>query len=229
MTILALDTTNRRGSVALLRDGTLLEVRTVEAPEGFAGKLYAEIRGLLERNSVALTDVDCFAAAAGPGSFTGIRIGLTAAKSLAEVNGKKAVGISNLRAMAELGEGRFRAPVMDARRGEVFAAVFDEGGQAVVDEVVTPWPAFVDLVGGRDVTFISTETGLFGADGTAPLDSEGNGTGTAGHKTLDSPLAAGVARLAEQAMRSGEARDPEELDANYVRRPDAELNWKPPE
>ena len=45
--------------------------------------------------------------------------------------------------------------------------------------------------------------------------------------TLDSPLAAGVARLAEQAMRAGEALDPEELDANYVRRPDAELNWKP--
>jgi len=229
MTILALDTTSRLGSVALLRDGALLESKTVEAPQGFAGKLFAEIRGLLERNNVALTDVDCFAAASGPGSFTGIRIGLTAAKSLAEVNGKKAVGVSNLRAMAELGEGRFRAPVMDARRGEVYAAVFDEGGQAVVDEVVTPWPAFVDLVGGRDVTFLSTETSLFGAAGAAPLDSGENGTGTVGHTTLDSPLAAGVARLAEQGMEAGEALDPEELDANYVRRPDAELNWKPPE
>ncbi len=229
MTILALDTTSRLGSVALLRDGALLEVRAIEAPKGFAANLYPEIRGLLERNNTALTDVDCFAAASGPGSFTGIRIGLTAAKSLAEVNGKKVVGVSNLRAMAELGEGRFRAPVMDARRGEVYAAVFDEDGQAVADEVVTPWPAFVDLVDGRDVTFLSTETSLFGADGAAPLDAGENETETTSHMTLDTPLAAGVARLAKQTMTAGEALDPEELDANYVRRPDAELNWKPPE
>lgn len=229
MTVLALDTTSRLGSVALLRDGALLEVRAVEAPKGFAPNLYREIRGLLERNNVALTDVDCFAAASGPGSFTGIRIGLTAAKSLAEGNGKKAVGVSNLRAMAELGEGRFRAPVMDARRGEVYAAVFDEEGRALVDEVVTPWPTFVDLVGGRDVTFLSTETSLFTTEGPAPLDPNANGTGTADHMTLDAPLAAAVARLAEHAMRAGEALDPEELDANYVRRPEAELNWRPPE
>ena len=77
--------------------------------------------------------------------------------------------------MAELGEGRFRAPVMDARRGEVYAAVFDEAGQPVVNEVVTPWREFVDLVDGRDVTFLSTEASLFGPGGAAPLGSEENG------------------------------------------------------
>lgn len=221
MIVLALDTTSRRGGLALLHNGHVMEARAVSAPDGFAAKLYPEIRDLLEQNEVSLAEVDCYASASGPGSFTGIRIGLTAVKSLAEVNRKKVVGVSNLRAMAELGEGGFRAPLMDARRGEVYAAVYDAQGHAVVDEMVTRWPAFVELVGRREVTFLSCDAGLFTEKGAAPL-------GSARHMILKLPLAVGVGRIAARLMVSGEVLDPLELNANYVRRPDAELNWKPP-
>lgn len=230
MMILALDTTSRRGGLALLHNGEVVEARVVSAPDGFAAKLYPEIRELLERNEVSLAEVDCYASASGPGSFTGIRIGLTATKSLAEVHRKKVVGISNLRAMAELGEGGFRAPLMDARRGEVYAAVYDAQGHAVVDEIVTPWSAFVEIVGRREVTFLSCDAGLFSEHGAAPpRASRRSSSGSARHMTLNVPLAVGVGRIAARLMASGKVLDPLELNANYVRRPDAELNWRPPQ
>lgn len=229
MIVLAFDTTSRRGGLALLHNGHVMEARAVSAPDGFAAKLYPEIRDLLEQNEVSLAEVDCYASASGPGSFTGIRIGLTAVKSLAEVNRKKVVGVSNLRAMAELGEGGFRAPLMDARRGEVYAAVYDAQGLAVVDEMVTRWPAFVELVGRREVTFLSCDAGLFTEKGAAPLGAaRRSSSGSARHMILKAPLAVGVGRIATRLMVSGEVLDPLELNANYVRRPDAELNWRPP-
>ena len=230
MIVLALDTTSRRGGLALLHNGKMVEDRVVAAPDGFAAKLYPEIRELLKRNEMSLAEVDCYAAASGPGSFTGIRIGLTAVKSLAEVNRKKVVGVSNLRAMAELGEGGFRAPLMDARRGEVYAAVYDAHGRSVVDEIVTPWSAFVELVGRREVTFLSCDANLFTANGAAPLRAaRRSSSGSARHMTLNVPLAVGVGRIAARLIASGAVLDPLELNANYVRRPDAELNWRPPQ
>ena len=167
-------------------------------------------------------EIDGFAAAAGPGSFTGIRIGLTAIKALAEVNGKQVAGVSNLEALAELGNGPFRAPVMDARRGEVYAAVYAEAGELVVDEVGTKWETFLDLVLGREVSFVGLEGTLFEVEGVAPLPDR------AARTVASEPTAAAVARIAARRFEAGEGLSPEALDANYVRRPEAELNWKAP-
>ena len=225
MIVLAFDTTSRRGSLALLRDNELVEARWIEAPDGFGARLFPEMRETLERHGLGVEELDGFAAAAGPGSFTGIRIGLTAIKALAEVNGKKVVGVSNLAALAALGEGRLRAPVMDARRGEVYAAVYDESGTVLVDEIVTKWKSFVTLVAGRDVTFTASDASLFEGDGAAAL------TETDGSKSVVSsePLAGAVARIAARRLELGNGLDPEALDANYVRRPEAEVNWKAPQ
>ena len=224
MIVLAFDTTSRRGSLALLRDGELAEERWIEAPEGFGARLYPEMRETLGRHGLEVGEIDGFAAAAGPGSFTGIRIGLTAIKALAEVNGKKVAGVSNLEALAALGKGRFRAAVMDARRAEVFAAVYDEAGTVLVDEVVTKWALFLELVEGREVCFVSSDKALFQADGVAALPE----TGRYEWVVASEPMAGVVARIAARRFESGEGLDPEALDANYVRRPDAELNWRAP-
>ena len=69
--------------------------------------------------------MDCFAAASGPGSFTGVRVGLAAVKGLAEAAGKRVVAVSNLRALAFFGSAPLRATVIDARRGEVYAALYN--------------------------------------------------------------------------------------------------------
>jgi tRNA threonylcarbamoyladenosine biosynthesis protein TsaB len=222
MIVLAFDTTSRRGSIALLRAGELLESRWIEAPDGFGSRLFSEIRETLGRHGLAVDEIDGFAAAAGPGSFTGIRIGLTAIKAMAEVSGKQVAGVSNLEALAELGEGLFRAPVMDARRGQVYAAVYDEEGQPIVDEAATNWETFLKLVEGRKVSFVGLDESLFAAEGAAALPS-----GFAPIVTSE-PIAAAVARIAVRRFAADQGMDPEALDANYVRRPEAELNWKAP-
>ncbi len=223
MIVLALDTTSRLGSVALTSGDELLEVKAVEAPDGFGQVVYQEIRDLLQKHGVGLAQVDCYAGATGPGSFTGIRIGLTAVKALAEVHGKPVVGVSNLRAIASCVAGAYRVPVMDARRGEVYAAVYDEDLQAVVPEVVTGWGEFLDLLEGREVTFAAVNAALFGEDGVAPLTGQGSK-----RQVVAEPLAGAVARLATVECQAGRGMPPEALDANYIRRPDAELNWKDP-
>ena len=72
--ILAVDTTSEYGSLALLRDGALLEEALLHASSGFSSLLYEELRRLLERHGVKLAEVGCFAAACGPGTFTGVRV-----------------------------------------------------------------------------------------------------------------------------------------------------------
>ena len=103
MLLLAIDTTNFHGGVSLASNDEILETKPIHAPSGFGTVIYQEIRSLLEQHSLHLRDVDCYAAAAGPGSFTGIRIGLAVVKSLAEAHGKKVVPVSNLAALARAG------------------------------------------------------------------------------------------------------------------------------
>ena len=207
--ILAVDTTGEHGSIALARGGETLEEMPISAPTGFAHVLYGCLRDLLDRNRVALAGIECFAAASGPGSFTGVRVGLACVKGLAEACGKRAVAVSNLEALARFGRAPLRAPIVDARRGEVYGAVYDAEGRVVIPESVGKLPAWVARL-PEGVEFIAT-------DWTA-LD----GLPDAPRVTAPRELAAMVARIA--AAR--EWHDPAALDANYVRRSDAELLWK---
>ena len=227
MLLLAIDTTSFHGGVSLAGDDGILGTKSIEAPEGFGTVIYQEIRLLLQRHRLNLRDVDCYAAAAGPGSFTGIRIGLTVVKSLAEVHGKKVVPVSNLAALAWAGSGRYRAPILDARRGEVYAAVYDDQLRLVVDEVVTPWEDFLRLVGDREVSFLSPDPAMFQAGGAAPIETRGLARYPTG--TASTCLAEAVAQVAARRFAEGQAVPPEAVDANYIRRPDAELKWRDPD
>ena len=102
---LAVDTTSEYGSLALLRDGDLLEEALLHAPDSFSPVLYEELRRLLERHALKVADIDCFAAASGPGTFTGVRVALACVKGLAEAMGRPAVAVSNLQAVARYGTG----------------------------------------------------------------------------------------------------------------------------
>jgi len=122
--ILALDTTHEYGSLALAEGGQVVAEALLHSNEGFSRVLFGELRGLLERSGWELADIDCFAAAAGPGSFTGVRVGLAAAKGLSEALGKPVVAVSNLQALAWYGEAALRAAVVDARREQVYGALY---------------------------------------------------------------------------------------------------------
>lgn len=225
MILLSLDTTSRQGSLALMKDGQLLETVSLEAPDGYGQVLFQEVRSLLARHQLKAREIDGYAAACGPGSFTGIRVGLAAIKALAEVHAKPVAGVSNLVAIAAAAEGSLRAPVMDARRGQVYAAVFDDSLRAVLGEIVIEWPNFTAWAGSKDVTLATTDPDLFGPGGAAPLPASWRDRPRV---VVPSALAGPVARVAAARFQRGEHLLPEVLEANYVRRPDAELRWKDP-
>jgi tRNA threonylcarbamoyladenosine biosynthesis protein TsaB len=215
--ILAVDTTGEYGSLALARDGELLEEALLHAPAGFSPVLYEELSRLLGRHGVKLAEVACFAAASGPGTFTGVRVALGCVKGLAEAMGKPAVAASNLLAVARYGSARLRGVALDARRGEVYGAVYDDAGKLVTEEVVAKFAPWLETLPDGVEEFLSNDL---------PLDL--TGTRFAGARVVRAPrqLAGAIARIAGERLARGEATDAAALDANYVRRTDAELALK---
>jgi tRNA threonylcarbamoyladenosine biosynthesis protein TsaB len=218
--LLALDTTHEFGSLALVRGGETLQETAVRAPEGFAHVIYGELRKLLDRQRVSLGEIDCFASASGPGSFTGVRVGLSCIKGLAEACGKPALAVSNLQVLASFGTRARRVPLIDARRGQVYAAVYDATGEMVEPEVVTSLGAWLASVPGNNLELVSMDF--------APLEEELAASSFASTSRVTAPraLAAEIGKIASRRFCAGDAGDPAVLDANYVRRSDAELFWK---
>jgi tRNA threonylcarbamoyladenosine biosynthesis protein TsaB len=218
--ILAADTTREFGSLALMRGEELVEEVLLHSPSGFAHVLFGHLSGLLERHGVKVEQIDCFAAASGPGSFTGVRVGLAFVKGLADALGKPAAAVSNLQALASFGSAPLRATVLDARRGEIYGAVYDDAGRLVSPEVVMKLAAWIERLPEGELEFVSTDC--------APLRAALAGTRFEGAGVLTAPraIAGAVARIALAALVRGEAGDPAALDANYVRRSDAELFWR---
>jgi tRNA threonylcarbamoyladenosine biosynthesis protein TsaB len=138
-----------------------------------------------------------------------VRVGLACVKGLAEALGRPAVGVSNLEVLARCGTARLRAPVMDARRGEIYGAVYDSSGRIVSPEVVARLDVWRASLPEEVEEFIS------GDDLPIP-------------NLLRAPraLAHVIAAIAAERLERGQACDPAALDANYVRRSDAELFWR---
>jgi tRNA threonylcarbamoyladenosine biosynthesis protein TsaB len=218
--LLALDTTSEFGSLAIRANGQIVAEIKLHSAEGFAHLIFPAIADLLREAKLSLDKVDCFAAASGPGSFTGVRVGLSAIKGLAEAMGKPAVGVSNLRAMSSFGNLAHRAVVLDARRGEVFTAIYNADLKIVVPEAVVKFPTWLATLCSPSYEFIW----VCGA----PFRSALEGTRFAEMPFSETPrnLAAAVAYCADIDGQSGKWVDPAALDANYVRRSDAELFWK---
>ncbi len=193
MIILALDTTTDKASVAIRQAGVTVAEETVTTTDGHSYLLYGMIQSALTNAGLTLNHVDCFATASGPGSFTGVRICMTAAKGLAEATGKPAIGISNLRALATFGTAPLRNPIIDARRGQIYTAIYNSDLALVSHETLTT----------LDQWSVSSEVEVI---------------------NLTPPLAAAIALCADLDGPPN-WHDPAFLDANYVRRSDAEMFW----
>jgi tRNA threonylcarbamoyladenosine biosynthesis protein TsaB len=220
--ILAIDTTSDFGSVAIRAGGRVVAERIIHSPDGFGHLLFGELEQLLMQSSVVLKEIDCFAAAAGPGSFTGVRVGLTAAKGLAEAQHKPVAAVSNLRALAAFGTAHQRVVLLDARRGEVYAAVYNADLDLLVEETVAPLTTWLE--------HLPVDTYEFIAAAGSPFHSAAEGSPFAAMKWTEASqsLAGAVALCAEKDLATGHTVDALVADANYVRRSDAELLWKDP-
>jgi tRNA threonylcarbamoyladenosine biosynthesis protein TsaB len=196
--ILAIDTTHECGSIAAVANGQVLKEVALDGEDGFGHVLFNAIRDL----GYPVEQYDGFAAAAGPGTFTGIRIGLTAAKGLGEALGKPVYGVSNLEALLAWATTATAIPFYDARRGDVYARLVDG------TEVVMPLERLRSLA-PADVEWVTTDS----VEGLAVTQAP-------------RLIAGAIGRIAERRWLAGERPDAAALDANYVRRSDAELNWR---
>jgi tRNA threonylcarbamoyladenosine biosynthesis protein TsaB len=217
MLVLALDTTTSRGSCALARDGRVVGEQVSDAPNAHAEHLPGELMSLLERVGIALPQIDVFAVATGPGSFTGLRIGIATMQGLAFAEGKPLVGISGFDALARIAGREPRvATWVGAWRGEVFAALYEDGRE--VDAPVVSRPdVLLEPLRERPALFIGD-----GAREHAATIRRILGESTRIADPAAQPLAGTIAILAGEAPRSSD-HSPDAIRPLYVRRTDAEL------
>lgn len=223
MLILGIDTSGRNGSVALVRasDQAFEVVRIVTLEGGlYSAQLVPAVATILETNGLTLPDLDMFAVASGPGSFTGLRVGLAAVKAWAEVLVRPVVPVSVLEAVASATheDGRTIA-ALDAARKEVFVGEYEVvGGTAkrVCEALVTQLEFSQLLERSESAQLITTDHSISELARFHMHVME-----------IERPRADEYARLGWYKLRSGEAVPPEALDANYIRRSDAEIFSKP--
>ncbi|HXE90374.1 MAG TPA: tRNA (adenosine(37)-N6)-threonylcarbamoyltransferase complex dimerization subunit type 1 TsaB [Terriglobales bacterium] len=221
MLILATDTSSKHGGIALARgDRERFEVLEVVPLVGgtFSAQLIPQVAALLDRHQVRKQDLDGFAAATGPGSFTGLRVGLAGVKALAEVLGKPIAPVSVLEAIAAVSglEGRVLA-VLDAGRNEVFAGEYAVKGSLV--------HRLGESLLSRDDFLAHACAAVHRTRVATPDASLGEFLRAHGLEcvVLDRPRADAIARLGLRKLLAGQTVSVEQLDANYLRRSDAEI------
>lgn len=242
MLIFAFDTTSEHGGAGIFRDEECLALVPNTAPANqysvtlfdMADLLVQEVRRRLGFENFTLREVELIAAANGPGSFTGIRVGLAAAQAWSKAFGRPARGVSVLEAMAAEAspEAGFVVPVLDARRGEFYLGVyrrdFDEGGRKFL-------PEGEPQAGGPEAIRAAIEERHLGganfvcvvrAGDAKALDLLSSGPARPPVHLVRGTLVPAIARLALAAERAGASPATPSLDAQYIRRSDAEIHWK---
>lgn len=231
MILLALDTCDSRGSLAILRDDVILKTIVHEGASDYSSWLLPSADEALRDCGIKMTDIDVFAAAAGPGSFTGVRIGLTSVKAWSEAYGKPIASISRLQAIASQAAGArgYVAACVDAQREQVFGGLYrrQENDLSLVEqEMVVDPEGFLTWVeaatAGTAVSWISLDpdklTSLRAWESHAH-----KGEAVQQSTTILAPV---IGRIGRRHALAGHLTDALRLDAEYVRRSDAEIFWK---
>ena len=212
MLLLAADTSGKHGTIALARcgPGAVCDVVETVPLEGgtFSAQLVPQIAALLAKHGFDKTDIGGFAVVSGPGSFTGVRVGLAAIKALAEVLQKPIAAVSLLEALAVSGEspGKVTA-VLDAGRGEVYVGEYEvRGGEArLLQERLLTHSNLLEAAKGSAVVTADHSLAEAARQAGLPVD------------VIELPRSDVIARLGWQKIQAGEVVSPEGLDANYLR------------
>ena len=233
MVCLSLDTTTRDGSVALVVGDRVADERRGDVSRSHAERLPAELTDVADAHGIAIADVDLFAVAAGPGSFTGLRIGIATVQGLAFVEQRSVVAVSALDALAhmaatDLGPDALVSAWIDAQRGDVYAALYrvadaspfaPERLTAIAEPVVGD-PAGIAAAWVQRGTIPAVCVGD-GAVRYASVVGEHLKTTRVGGAPL---LAGAIGRLAIVRAERGDAVHPAAIQPLYIRRPDAEVD-----
>jgi len=222
MLLLAIDTSGPSGSIALAQCGPgdacrVLETVTI-AGGTFSAQLVPQIAALLDKHAFTKRDLAGFAVASGPGSFTGLRVGLAAVKALAEVLHQPIATISLLEAVATVSgrSGRVTA-ALDAGRNEMFVGEYEvtaSGAHETREFVVSrgDWPK------------LKPDSVIVTPDQTVADAARAHGCTV---QRIERPRSDEIARLGWKRTQAGRTVSTEDLEANYIRRSDAEIFSKP--
>lgn len=221
MYFLALDSSTNSGGAALARNSEVTAVLMIKNPMRYSSDILGYIEFLLGSFDLSFDDVDCLVTTLGPGSFTGLRIGMATVKGLSQGRGLPVVGVSTLEALAW--EHRDRspriAPVVDARRQQVYGAVYDVLGELprqLVPETVMRPEEWVRGLPVDSTLFVGDGAQMYGNSIRAlrPADPVGR---------TDNCLLRALCELGYRHYVRGETGTAAELRANYVRPSDAEM------
>lgn len=221
MLILGIDTAGSTGSIALLRNGEILDLVPL-AGRTYSAQLMPQISALLARHKLDIRAIDAYATATGPGSFTGLRVGLSTVKALAEITHKPIAAVSLLEALAWAGTSEAQViAALDAMRGEVYVGEYVVGENAVpklVREVLMPMQEFAaEAQLAPQLAVITPDESI-----VSVLRAHGQEI-----QVVPRPQSDVIARIGALKIAAGQVILPEALDANYIRRSDAEIFSKP--
>lgn len=217
MLLLAADTSGKNGSIALAdcnpKNCSVIDIVPLLGGT-FSAQLVPQIGALLSKHGLSKEDIGGFAVASGPGSFTGLRVGLAAIKGLAEILGKPIAAVSLLETLAvKSAIQEHVVAILDAGRNELYAGEYQIVANRIrmVAEKLVTRPEF--LKQSSRVPVIATEPKV-----ATELRS-------AGRQVIETapPTSADVATLGWRKIQAGETVLPEDLEANYIRRSDAEI------
>lgn len=221
MLLLVTDTSGKNGSVALAQAGEAMSAGEVQVIENaplaggtFSAQLVPQIAALLAKHGFKKTDIGAFIVVSGPGSFTGLRVGLAAIKGLAEVLRKPIVPVSLLEliALASGNEGKVLS-ALDAGRGEVYAGEYEV--TAAVAHVLSE-----QLISRSELLSAGVGCVISTPDATLAGIARDAGLNVFKIETVSVQM---IAQLGWRELQSGKTVTPEQLEANYIRRTDAEI------
>ncbi len=222
MLVVAVDTSGRKGSVAVCRgDSESFEVLQFTSLEGgtYSAQLMPRIAEALRQDNLEKTQVDGFVVVSGPGSFTGLRVGLATLKGLCEVLRKPLATVSMLEAVALLHgrPGETATTALDAGRGEIYVGEYRVSADRadIVREYIIRLDAFAAGDHSKLGTLLTPDLKVAEALRTSGIDIDA--------KLVPGVQADGIGRIGLRKLIAGEIADPAVIDVNYVRRSDAEI------
>ena len=222
--ILSIDCATLSGGAAILSHQGILAEQIVRTPTSHSVRILETVKNLLNATEIELKDLTAIAVASGPGSFTGVRVGISVAKSLAYASNLPLIGVSTLEALAHryYREDYLICPMIDARRSEVYAAGYefkDDYAEEIIQPTVAPVEKILDQIQSKTI-FLGDGSIKYQADIIARLGTLA--TFPPIDKILPTPSA--IAFLGWRKYKSGESGNPIELKPLYLRDADA----KPP-
>jgi tRNA threonylcarbamoyladenosine biosynthesis protein TsaB len=226
MFVLGIETSTKTGSVAVVSEDAVIAQYSLNIEVTHSERLMSTVDRVLKDIGIAIAAIDGFAVAIGPGSFTGLRIGLAAIKGLAFATGKPVAAVPTLKALAwNLPQASHPVcPLLDARKNEVYAALYQYEGPRLLQlmpEATIPLSEIADRIPGT-VLFTGEASRLY----QQALEKAFGDRAFFAPRTACLPSAAAVAEIGLGMLRNGEQIEPDNLTPLYIRRPEAEVAWE---